>query len=276
MVQSLRREGIRLTVGRATVWFPKEGFTPERMREIASHYDRTITAIRELVNAPRSWQRFPDSHVTYFLGPGRFISHANGARVFMPAMLVRTDRAPAIHETAHAVLTPRRFWAEGASPTARERMRRDAPVWLEEGLASYISDRLAQMSPIPEVAAFDRGGPVGVHRRCTERTSDEVGRMVMTYVGTRGRPPGFDTERALVARPFYTCSASYVTFLVERYGIEAVAALRDHRDTAVALAKLAGKPADEVRAEWMSTLPVLPPSHLLRTAPATPDSPARN
>ena len=254
-VRYLENEGKRVQVGRATVWFPPDIYTASRMREIAASYDSTIVAIERLIGAPRPWQQYAKPRIIYYLAPGRFISHATGEQqIFIPVVLQRRGIAPVIHETAHAVLTPTRSWRRQLNAAGRARMRREVATWLEEGLATYISARLAPDSAVsagtvayPQVAGLDT--------LCVTRAATEAGLMVMPYVGAPGYPLNMDKDRSRMAPPFYACSASYVKFLVDRYGLEPVAALRDERDVMKALGKLAGKSAVDVREEWFRNLP---------------------
>jgi hypothetical protein len=257
IVRYLVTEGQRVQVGRATVFFPPDIYTPARMRAIAASYDSAIIAIETLIGAPRPWQRYSKARVTYYLAPGRFVSHERGEQqVFIPVVLQRRGNAPVIHETAHAVLTPTLAWVRHLNAAGRARMRREAPTWLHEGLATYISARLST-DTLPDSGPSDNPRLAQLDTLCVVRAATPMGPLVMPYVGAPGYPPSLSVDRNRSAPAFYACSASYVKFLVDRYGVDGVAALVDQRDVPSALAKLTGKSAVEVREEWFRNLPAV-------------------
>jgi hypothetical protein len=252
VIDSLVHFGVRVRVGRATVYFPRDSFPAARMRGLAARYDSAIAAVAALVPASAKWLKYPGAGVTYFVIPDSFISNTRpqtifqnepGGAVLLPFWRVRGDSAPVIHETTHAVLMA----DVNLGPGQRS-------AWLEEGFASYVADLLSARLGGKEFNTFETGGLAHVDSTCAARASAPASRAILDFIGRSGRPPNLATDRTGVARPFYTCAESYVKFLTGRLGLPEVAALRAELDPLAALGNAANVSPEDLRASWLRSL----------------------
>ncbi len=228
---------IRIETERAVVEFDAGAMGDAEMREFAALADRGIGDIEALVApglAPESRRR---QRVRYVVTERVDLSRTYGSTVLLPLERVRAGRAPYLHETAHAVLPERRDWP-----------------WLSEGFASYLESWVSENRGGYDAHVFSRAGDRGVHRAALLHLSVAGGRDVLPYVGREGVPPGFDSERWRVARPFYVLSHSLCKYLVDHAGLPVVVGLLaavEGRDT---LPEATGRGREAWRRAWLEHL----------------------
>ncbi len=224
--------------------------------------DIGVSALRSLMKAPLPWQRIQNRPVVFYLGPGRFISHASGAgAVFVSMFIVRARRAPFLHEASHELLTPERpFYREEYADTAQgRRAEEQMPVWLIDGLADVLAQTVAADKGLHEGDVFSIGGPARVDSTCAARVRGTPrGAEVLAAVG-RSVDLGAlgTTDRPQVAPTFYACSQSLTKYFVDQMGIANVIALFPAfkaRNWEQRVAEFAGRPAESLRLEWIKRL----------------------
>ncbi len=261
IVAALERDGMRHTSGRATVHWPRDSFPEARMRALADTLDLGIRDMERLLGPARAWQRFPSPNVRYYIAPGAFISHVDGAgRVFIRSDRVRDERAPFLHETSHVFLMSRGPLLFELPDSTADRQLGVVTPWLGEGAASWIGDLVAERIGTVEGDPFDGGGNAGVDRACAAWLARAEGQRIEPFIGRAGVPPGLFTDRRGVAAPFYVCAQSYVKFLGERWGAPAVSSLLGAKLGAVpaALRAITRTEPDSLRARWRRSLPAAP------------------
>lgn len=162
------------------------------------------------------------------------ISSTYGLRVALPYDRVANRNAPYLHETAHALL-------DGGGD--------DPPLWLSEGLASYLESHIAEKHGGYQGNVFSSGGNRGIDSAARGHLSTVFGRDAFDAVGSSRIPSDIRSDRENVARPFYVLSQSFVKFLVERAGLDEV--LRMYRTGSD---KIRERSVLEWKADWRALL----------------------
>lgn len=231
----VREPRVRIETERAVVEFDAGAMGDAEMRDFAALAERGIADIEALV-APG-----PEGHrrrrVRYVVNGRVSLSMTYGSTVLLPLERVRTGRAPYLHETAHALLPERRDWP-----------------WLSEGFASYLESWVSENRGGYDAHVFTRAGDRGIHRAALQYLSAGGGREVLPYVGRDGVPPGFDTDRWRVARPFYVLSHSLCKYLVDHAGLAAVVTLLGADEGHDTLPEATGRGREEWRRAWLEHL----------------------
>ncbi len=98
---------------------------------------------------------------------------------------------------------------------------------------------------------FTRAGDREIHEAARRYVHTEAGRAVLSWVGVPGEPPGMSEDRDTVARPFYVLSHSFIKYLADRLGLDAVLRLARETDPEGALRLQSGRSSEEWRTEWL-------------------------
>jgi hypothetical protein len=258
MAAALQRDGVRYGAGRVTVWSPRDSLALSHMHALADTLHRIVRDVEKFLRMPYDWTRYRRPHITYFVVGERFISHADErAHVFLPLNRVKDGTAPYIHETVHALTTPKHLlpW-EYADSAAHARAMNSMAVWLLEGFASYVDNAVADRYGYRPSDIFKGGGNAHVDATCTGWLAKDEGKAILPYIGMPGHPPRLGKDRKRVAAPFYVCSQSYVKFLVARLGLTRVAALHGEPDVGAALRAGSGATPQALRANWLASIGV--------------------
>src|SRR5262245_19715892 len=228
---------VRIETDRAVVEFDEGAMDEAAMRESAGLAAKDVADIEALV-APEPAQR-PGRRVRFIVTRQVSMSRTYGSTVVLPLDRVRERRAPYLHETTHALVRERRDWP-----------------WLSEGFASYVESWVAENRGGYDAHVFSRSGDRDIHRAAAEQLRTPGGRDVLPYVGRDGEPPGMDTERWRVARPFYVLSHSLCKYLVDQAGVATVVALLATDAGRDALLDATGRGREEWRRAWLKSLGV--------------------
>jgi hypothetical protein len=167
--------------------------------------DRGVADVEALVlpGLPESAQ--PRGRVRFVVTSRVPFSRTYGRTVALPLSRVRTQSAPYLHETVHALV-----------PSRGER------VWLSEGLASYLESWVSENRGGYDAHVFTRAGDRGIHQAARRYLGSEQGRAVLPWVGASGEPPGMEEDRTGIARPFYVLSQSLAKHVVDAAGLASV------------------------------------------------------
>jgi hypothetical protein len=255
-VAELERDGTSVTRGRATVWSPRDSLTPHAASALADSIDRGVAALTAALGGSQPWQRLPDAHVTFYLYPSRFVSHASpgGARVFIPLANVRRPGAgPYLHEAAHVLTERTRLDAPTGARFA------ELPLWLSEGFPSYIASVANARVGFAQTWELPSGPWTAdnalVDASCARHLGTRAGGRVLPYIGADAYPPElFTAARRDVVVPYYECAQSFVHFLARTVGRPALVAAVGAPDAAAALEVAARRPLVALRAEWRAGL----------------------
>jgi hypothetical protein len=211
------------------VWAPLDSLDASWLSGFVDSLAASLGVLRQLMGGAYPWQRIGQRSITFYLSPGRFVSHASGTgAVFISLTRVRQRTAPFLHEAAHELLAPAGVFHpdEYADSVAGERAAEQFPLWLSEGLPDYLAQATASATGFHEGDVFAVGGLAQVDSVCAARLAHSPGRNeILERVGGPGFLPAlFTTERVDVAPVFYACSQSFTKYIVDRVGIRAVVA----------------------------------------------------
>jgi hypothetical protein len=261
-VAYLQREGHVVRRMQAIVWAPRDSMDASWMQALADTLDRGVARMRRLMKAPYAWQRIGDGPVTFYLSPGRFVSHGTGwGAVFIPVSRVRERLAPFLHEAAHELLAPHPpfYYPEFADTLEGARVSSQTPLWLFEGLPDYLANTTAPSVGLHEGDVFEVGGLAAADSACAARVrASPRGPEVIEAVG-RGQRPAllFTTERQQIAPIFYACGQALTRHVVERigvrYAVELMPAIRTN-SWQEAFARVAGESMASFRQRWLERI----------------------
>jgi hypothetical protein len=258
----LERFGRTVRGRHAIVVAPADSLDETRHRALTDSLDRGITALRGLMGMPLAWQRIGDRPVTFYVSPGRFVSHASGrGAVFISLTRALSGTAPYLHEASHEFLEPPPpYWAwEYADTIVGNQVAARWPLWLSEGIPDYLAQTAAAAAGVQEGDVFSIGGLSKADSVCAARVAASPRREEMLRVlGATGRVEAlFTTERPTVAPVFYACAQSMAKFLVERIGVKQAVSLFPAIKSGTweaDVGRLAGMPLAEVRGAWLERL----------------------
>jgi len=251
MMASLTRDGFAVTVGRASVHLPRDAMPADDARALAAELNAGIEDIEAFTRSPRAWQRDP-ARIDYYFHPNDFVSYARPAfaLVFVSLQRLRSGRAPLLHETAHVLLSPSTDFVVARG--ARFDPEHDGPVWLIEGIATYVAMSVSKSADIPEGDPLRVGRLEQLDQRCATGLSTPVGPEVLPFIGVVGAPAALGSieRRPVVAPVFYSCSASFNKYLAARIGLDALIELMAAKDARAQFERLTGRNVAALRADW--------------------------
>lgn len=257
----LEQHGHARTRAHVVVWAPDDSLDARWLDAVSDSLSLAVGRLRSLAGS-HDWQRLGRQPVTYYLSPGRFVSHASGrGAVFISLARVRARGALYIHEAAHEVLATRGPLVpfEYADSVARERAGAVFPLWLTEGLPDVLAQMVAAETGFSEGDVFAVGGLARADSTCAARLAASPRREeILEKVGGQGRLMAlFTTERAEVAPVFYACSQAFAKFLTDRVGVAGMVELFPHIPDGTwqtVLAASAGQPLAALRKHWLERL----------------------
>jgi hypothetical protein len=226
-----------VTTGRALLVYARGDLDADEARAFARLLDQGVTDVESVVSSGLPPGTAEPPRVRFVVTPRVGISRAFRSTVLLPLGRVRARSAPYLHEITH-VLVP----------------SRSDCTWLTEGLASYIESRVAETLGGYDAHVFTRGGNAGIDAAARRRLRGPRAADLLAYVGGSGQPPDLDADRSGVARPFYVLSQSFVKFLADRAGVDAVVAAAASADPPRVLAARTGRPVEAWKAEWLAWL----------------------
>jgi len=261
-VAFLTTHGRAYTGAQVIVWAPPDSLDAKWLAAFVDSLATSLAALRRLMGAPYTWQRIGQHPVTFYLSPGRFVSHASGVgAVFISLTRVRSGSAPYLHEASHELLAGPAPFApyEYADSAESERAAARYPLWLSEGLPDYLAQATASATGFHEGDVFGIGGLVKVDSTCAARLAASPRRAeILEKIASVGRLEAlFTTDRAQVAPVFYACSQSFTKYVVDRVGIRTVVAAFPHIPAGTWVTDLeaaAGTSLKGMRSAWLEAI----------------------
>ena len=240
----LTASGVRIERAPVTAWFSSGAMTSEEMQSVVERLVREVAALESFVHAPRRWQNPRQRSFTYFFDDAAFfIPHATiNRQVLVPVGRLRDGKAPLLHETTHALLTP----PQGRRPLA----------WLSEGIAAYVAKSVSAETGMPEGDALDIGEIAELDAKCAAGLASEQGPRILPFIGS---PADLQALYAMepaaqVRQAFYGCSASFTKYLVQQFGIERVVDLLPENDPRRKLEDLSKTKMPDLVGRWRAAI----------------------
>lgn len=227
----------RITSGRAVLVYDPRDLDEAQAQAFARLLDQGVKNVGTLVATGLPPGVPQPEQVRFVVSERVGISRTFRTTVLLPLERVRNHSAPYLHEIVH-VLVP---------------SRADC-TWLNEGLASYLESRVAETMGGYDAHVFTRSGNAGIHAAARRILDGSPGLAVVSFVGRPGQPQDLDDDRRGVARPFYVLSQSFVRYLADRAGLDAVVGAAADPDPAAAIAKRTGRSTEAWRRDWLASL----------------------
>lgn len=240
------------SVAKAVILVQKDFLTDVEMVTLARRIAEGITSLETYLKITLDSIYGDNSRIYYIVG-NFDVSHTFGGyrhnQVRQPIVFLNRVRGVAgafyLHETAH-IFTPDY-----------------ASLWLREGLADLLNDRLGGY---PSFRYQARGVDVETARRLQS--------PALAYVGENGIPNinRNTPDDARLRDTHYLLAYSFVKYLEERLGFGKIMAIYHEKDTVQAIQDLTGKTVDQWKTEWVSYLKTLSGAMLRTDLKAGADS----
>ena len=251
LAQELRAEGVKHESGNSILCAEKGTLAEEELADFARLAAQAIDGIQKLLGITFDRQHFKADKIEYFISSKAAISHAHrdGLQpfVYITPDRIKNKRAPYVHETTHTLVR----W-------------RDHPVWLQEGLPTYVQEAVvAKYGGYNWSPGNPEGKPIDALAR--EYLATEMGKKAVALVGhpALSRDSSGETmamfrpilqDRTLGAPAFYNLSASFVKYLTDKSGAQTLVTLCKAEDVALALRTATGKTIEQWKTEWLEFL----------------------
>lgn len=259
-IVSLIKNGVEIKRGKAICWFPKDSLSARRMNEIADTLNIGITGAEKFMRGSLP-ARLPltGAAFTFYFRPDSFISHASMAGfVSIPFWRIKEGKAPWLHEVLHEMLTAGEIGWFSKSIT-EEFFMKNMPLWLSEGLPTYITIKVSQQNSIPWFDVFSRSINPNVDSMFSMEIQSEKSEYILSYIGARGVIPELSSpDRQKYAPAFYHGSSSFVEFLANQYGmgllLDAISSFQKEHEV---IETKTGKTIEALKTEWLKKLKII-------------------
>ena len=215
---------------RSILWVEKKYLSKAKAKRLHKKIDKSILEIEEFIGIQFDSDAYKADKIEYFIHSKREPSHTITGyqpRMYMHPVIFLSHaserRAPYVHETVHIIAWD---WHS---------------LWLKEGLAIFINDKLGGYPSFPNFGKkIDRYAKRNLHLS-----------SVLAKMGQNGVPRfSNQTERAV----FYIFSGSFVKFIYENIGIEKLMKIYIDVNTSKAVKDVTGKELDAWKKEWIDSL----------------------
>lgn len=258
-IVSLIKNGIEIKRGKAICWFPKDSMSTRRMNGIADTLNIGITAAEKFIRGSLP-ARLPltGTAYTFYFRTDSFISHASMAGfVSIPFWRIKEGKAPWLHEALHEMLTAGEIKWFSKSIT-EEFFMKNMPLWLSEGLPTYITIKVSQQNSLPWFDVFSRSVNPNVDSVFRMEIQSEKSQYILSYIGAKGVMPELSSpDRQKYAPVFYHGSSSFVEFIADQYGLalllDAISSFQNEHEV---IETKTGKTISVLKAEWLKKLKI--------------------
>ena len=227
-----RCDGEKRVSARSILWVEADYLSENEASDLHQRIDAGVEAVEKFLGIPFSRKTYRQEKIEFFIHGRRIPSHtitAYSPRKYMHPVVflsfAKGRRTPYLHETVHIIA-----WDWNT-------------LWLKEGLAVHLNDRLGGY------AAFPNFG---------ESVDDFAGRVLsrefppamkaLDLVGENGIPR---FENKAVRRMFYILAGSYAGYLLREWGVEKFMRVYAAKDAEAAILKETGKPAWQWKEAWL-------------------------
>ena len=232
LMRSVKRDAEKRTSARSILWVEAGYLSADEASDLHQRIDAGIKAVEKFLDFKFSREAYGQEKIEFFVHGRRAPSHtitAYSPRKYMHPVVflsfAKEGRTPYLHETVHVIA-----WDWNT-------------LWLKEGLAVHLNDRLSGY------AAFPNFG---------ESLDDFAGRVLsrefppaieaLDLVGENGIPRFTDRR---VRRMFYILAGSYAGYLLREMGVKKFMRVYAARDAEAAILKETGKPAWRWKEAWL-------------------------
>lgn len=256
-ISYLIANGVKISSGKVTAWFPKDSLPEKKMNEIVIMLNAGINGAVKFINTPLPWQvhNQNEPYIFYFRFD-RFVSHASKAGfVSIPFWRIKEGNAPWLHEVLHEMLYSKSEQLNSGRMTEKE-WDEKFPLWLYEGLPDYISLKVSIKEKLPYFDVFSNSNQNNFDSLFINDINTPKAHYILSFIGSKGvMPELFSNDRFQYAPAFYHGSSSFVKYIAEKYDLNillsGISTFAQEQET---IEKLVGKPIEIIKKEWCNKL----------------------
>lgn len=235
LMRSIKMDDEKLVSARSILWVEAGYLSDDEASELHQRIDAGVEAVEKFLELPFSREAYGQEKIEFFVHGRRAPSHTitgYSPRKYMHPLVflsfAKGRRTPYLHETVHIIA-----WDWNA-------------LWLKEGLAVHLNDRLGGYAAFPNF-----GEPVDEFASRVLTREFPPAMVALDLVGENGIPR---FESKAVRRMFYILSGSYAGYLLREWGVEKFMRVYAAKDAEAAILKETGKPAWQWKEAWLGAV----------------------
>jgi len=256
-ITSLIRTGVKIKRSRVVCWFPRDSMPLQQMNEIADSINSGVEAAEKMIAAPQDWQAHPyNQPYVFYFRKDTIISHASLAGfVSISFWRIKEGKAPWLHEAVHEILYAKKDkWF--SKEITDSFYNKNAPKWLFEGLADYLSQEVSHIRKLTFYDVFSGTTNPNTDSLFIKDMKSTTGQYILAFIGAKGvMPELYSVNRRFFAPAFYHGSCSFVKFIAEHYGLalllKANSAFTREQET---IEHATGRSLPDLKHEWLKKI----------------------
>lgn len=232
LMRSIKIDGEKRVSARSILWVEAGYLSADEASDLHLRIDAGVEAVEKFLGLPFSREAYGQEKIEFFIHGRRAPSHtitAYSPRKYMHPVVflsfAKEGRTPYLHETVHIIA-----WDWNT-------------LWLKEGLAVHLNDRLGGYAAFPNF-----GEPVDDFADRVLRRGFPPAMEALELVGENGIPR---FENRAVRRMFYILAGSYAGYLLREWGVEKFMRVYAAKDAEAAILRETGKPAWRWKEAWL-------------------------
>ena len=232
LMRSIKRDTEKRVSARSILWVEAGYLSEDEAGDLHQRIDAGIKAAEKFLGLPFSREAYRQEKIEFFVHGRRAPSHTitgYSPRKYMHPVVflsfAKGRRTPYLHETVHIIA-----WDWNA-------------LWLKEGLAVHLNDRLGGYAAFPNF-----GEPVDDFAGRVLRREFPPAMEALDLVGENGVPR---FKSRVVRRMFYILAGSYAGYLLREWGVEKFMRVYAAKDAEAAILEETGKPAWQWKEAWL-------------------------
>lgn len=242
LIASLKSDAEKYSSDRSILWVERGYLSKEEANLLQQKIDKAIAEIENLLGMHFDKTAYKKDKIEYFVHSRREASHTittyHPRKYMFPVVFLSfaaEKRAPYVHETVHIIA-----WDWNT-------------LWLKEGLAVFLNDKLGGYPAFPNFGA-------DIDELATSKLTHKY---PLRLIGQNGVPKfSSRLEREL----FYVFSGSFVKYLFQHIGIDTLMKIYMSGDTQKAVVEKTGKSLDMWKKDWIDSLRAKKGTHYRESA----------
>jgi len=223
---------ISYSTERAQLWVEKNYMSDKEIAQLGASINEGIKISEDYLGTSFEKEYGYKGKITYYIKSGNYISHVYGGydqnQYLKPIVFLsysKEKKTPYLHETVH-ILSP------GFSS-----------LWVREGLAVYLNDKLGGYSSFPN---YGKDIDLSAIEYLT------IPKNQLLHVGENGIPKIFQNNEE--RKEFYILSGSFVKYIENKIGIQKLMIIYKATDTQKAFQEVTQKSIEDWKKDWIGYL----------------------
>ena len=232
LMRSVKGDAEKRTSARSILWVEAGYLSTDEASDLHRRIDKGIEAVEKFLGLPFSRKAYGQEKIEFFVhgrsAPSHTITAYSPRKYMHPVVFLsfaKEGRTPYLHETVHIIA-----WDWNS-------------LWLKEGLAVHLNDRLSGYAAFPNF-----GESIDAFAGRVLRREFPPAIEALDLVGENGIPK-FEDRR--VRRMFYILAGSFVGYLLREMGVKKLMRGYTAKDAEAAILKETGKPAWRWKEAWL-------------------------